>query len=98
MLCALEAARLDSELPPVRAFLFDIDGVLLHGSAAIPGVAAALQHLQRLGYVVAYLTNDNVAGPGPRAELLANHGYPVRAGSVITAGMVAAQAALAWRG
>ncbi len=94
----MDPARLDSELPRVRAFLFDIDGVLLHGSSAVPGAALALQHLRELGYVVAYLTNDNVAGPGPRAELLASHGYPVQEGSVITAGMVAAQAALAWQG
>ncbi|MBV8083760.1 MAG: HAD-IIA family hydrolase [Chloroflexi bacterium] len=98
MLSPMDPARLDTELPDVRAFLFDIDGVLLHGADAVPGAAAGLRHLQELGYVVAFLTNDNMAGPGPRAELLASHGYPVQEGSVITAGMVAAQAARAWRG
>ncbi|MBV8086239.1 MAG: hypothetical protein JO247_15645, partial [Chloroflexi bacterium] len=68
MLSPIDPARLDTALPAVRAFLFDIDGVLLHGADAVPGAAAGLRHLQELGYVVAFLTNDNMAGPGPRAE------------------------------
>jgi glycerol-1-phosphatase len=43
----------------IEGFLFDVDGVLVHGSDAIPGAVEALRGLVAAHFKVGYITNEN---------------------------------------
>jgi hypothetical protein len=52
------------------AFAFDINGVLLHSDAALPGATEILRHLRDIGVLFLFLTNSGGAHERHRIERL----------------------------
>ena len=75
----------------LNGFIFDIDGVLLHGDTPVPGAVETVRKLARAGYAVAYLSNNSASTSAACAERLARHGFPATEKTALTAAMVAAQ-------
>jgi ribonucleotide monophosphatase NagD (HAD superfamily) len=50
------------------AFAFDINGVLLHSDAALPGATEILRHLRDIGVLFLFLTNSGGAHERHRIE------------------------------
>jgi HAD superfamily hydrolase (TIGR01450 family) len=71
--------------------LFDLDGVVYIGGAAIPGAPEALQRARRAGAHVAYVTNNASRTPAAIADLLHGMGAPVTAADVVTSAQAAAR-------
>jgi glycerol-1-phosphatase len=71
--------------------LFDLDGVVYIGGAAIPGAPEALQRARRAGAHVAYVTNNASRTPAAIAGLLDGMGAPVTAADVVTSAQAAAR-------
>lgn len=53
-----------------KAFLLDIDGVLVRGGKALPGAAEALERLRKLGPVLLLTNNSTKSREGTAARLL----------------------------
>jgi hypothetical protein len=62
---------------PFDNFMFDLDGVIVHGAHLIPGVAAAIAHLQAHGKRVLFLTNNSTKSRRMYADKLQNLGLQV---------------------
>lgn len=77
-------------MPAIAGFVFDLDGCLFRGRAAIPGAGEALAALRRQGMAVAFLTNDSSLTPAGMAAKLAGMGVAARADEVVTAATVTA--------
>jgi len=73
-----------------KAFLLDIDGVLVRGGKAIPGAAAALEELRKIGPVL-LLTNNSTKSRQGTAERLSAAGIPARPEEVLPSSYLAAQ-------
>jgi HAD superfamily hydrolase (TIGR01450 family) len=71
--------------------LFDLDGVVYIGGAAIPGAPEALQRAKRSGAHVAYVTNNASRTPAAVAALLDGMGAPVTEADVVTSAQAAAR-------
>jgi glycerol-1-phosphatase len=71
--------------------LFDLDGVVYIGGAAIPGAPEALQRARQAGAHVAYVTNNASRTPAAIADLLDGMGAPVTAADVVTSAQAAAR-------
>ena len=71
--------------------LFDLDGVVYIGGAAIPGAPEALQRARQAGAHVAYVTNNASRTPAAVAALLDGMGAPVTAADVVTSAQAAAR-------
>jgi glycerol 3-phosphatase-2 len=71
--------------------LFDLDGVVYIGGAAIPGAPQALQRARQAGAHVAYVTNNASRTPAAVAALLDGMGAPVTAADVVTSAQAAAR-------
>ncbi|HET9081234.1 MAG TPA: HAD-IIA family hydrolase [Trebonia sp.] len=71
--------------------LFDLDGVVYIGGAAIPGAPEALQRAKRAGAHVAYVTNNASRTPAAVAALLDGMGAPVTEADVVTSAQAAAR-------
>jgi glycerol-1-phosphatase len=71
--------------------LFDLDGVVYIGGAAIPGAPEALQRARQAGAHVAYVTNNASRTPAAIAGLLAGMGAPVTEADVVTSAQAAAR-------
>ncbi len=71
--------------------LFDLDGVVYIGGAAIPGAPEALQRASQAGAHVAYVTNNASRTPAAIAALLDGMGAPVTAADVVTSAQAAAR-------
>jgi HAD superfamily hydrolase (TIGR01458 family) len=74
----------------IRAVLIDIDGVLTVSWKPLPGAVAALQRLRGDGYPVALVTNTTSRSRTLIARALAGAGFPVTAGDILTAPVIAA--------
>lgn len=74
------------------AVLFDLDGTLFRGGAALPGAAEALRELSRGGRRIGYLTNNGSRNAGQVAEHLRALGFAADEGEVVTSGQAAARA------
>ncbi|HEX9352533.1 MAG TPA: HAD-IIA family hydrolase [Streptosporangiaceae bacterium] len=74
----------------IRAVLIDIDGVLTVSWQPLPGAVAALKRLRGDGYPVALVTNTTSRTRASIAGALAAAGFPVTAGDVLTAPVIAA--------
>jgi glycerol-1-phosphatase len=68
------------------AFLLDLDGVVYVGREAVPGAAAAIAELRRLGKQVLFITNDARHTRHQYAARLAGLGVPATAADVLSAG------------
>ncbi|MEU6237987.1 HAD-IIA family hydrolase [Kitasatospora sp. NPDC047058] len=73
------------------AVLLDIDGVLTVGWKPVPGAVAALRRLHADGVPYVLLTNTTSRTGASIADALAEAGFPVGAGSVLTAPAAAAE-------
>ena len=74
----------------IRATLIDIDGVLTVSWKPLPGTVAALQQLRTEGFALALVTNTTSRTRASIASTLAEAGFPVTAGVVLTAPVIAA--------
>ncbi len=67
-------------------FLLDAYGVIMRGSAALPGAAEFIAEVELRGKQYYVLTNDASALPSTRAQRLQGFGLPVSADRIITSG------------
>ncbi len=67
-------------------FLLDVYGVIMRGSAALPGAPELLAELDRRGKPYYVMTNDASALPSTRAKRLQDFGLPVGPERIITSG------------
>jgi HAD superfamily hydrolase (TIGR01458 family) len=74
----------------IDAVLMDIDGVLTVSWRALPGSVAALQWLRARAYSLALVTNTTSRSRASIADALAAEGFPVTAGDILTAPVIAA--------
>ncbi|KOU60688.1 HAD family hydrolase [Streptomyces sp. MMG1533] len=84
---------MESERPvlgPVRAVLIDIDGVLTVSWRPLPGAVEALREIRQAGLPVALVTNTTSRTRASIAAALADAGFPVTAGDILTAPAVTA--------
>jgi glycerol 3-phosphatase-2 len=71
-------------------FIFDLDGVVYVGPAAVPGAVTGISRLHELGLGVAYATNNASRRASSVAAHLAELGVPSEAGEVVTSAQVSA--------
>ena len=75
---------------PIRAVLIDIDGVLTVSWKPLPGAVAALQRLRAAEFPLALVTNTTSRTRASIASALAEAGFPVSVGDILTAPVIAA--------
>lgn len=74
----------------MEAVLIDIDGVLTVSWRPLPGAVAAVSRLRDAGLNIALLTNTTSRTRASIAAMLASAGFPVTAGDILTAPVLAA--------
>ena len=74
----------------IRAVLIDIDGVLTVSWKPLPGAVAALHRLRAAAVPLALVTNTTSRTRASIADTLAGAGFPVTAGDILTAPVIAA--------
>jgi HAD superfamily hydrolase (TIGR01458 family) len=74
----------------IGAVLIDIDGVLTVSWEPLPGAVAALRRLRAAGIRLALVTNTSSRPRAWIARALAEAGFPVTAGDILTAPVIAA--------
>lgn len=67
-----------------RAFVFDVDGTLMHGPAAIPGAAEAIRHLRDGGKRIAIATNNSTLSGRDLVDYLGRFGIAVTREEVVS--------------
>ena len=72
------------------AVLFDLDGVLYVGPAAVPGAAAAVAAVRRHGVAVGFVTNNASRTPATVAAHLSELGIAARPEDVVTSAQAVA--------
>lgn len=77
------------DLRDVRAFLFDMDGVLYRGDTAIPGARELLDFLWRRGIPHLFLTNNSRHTPSRYAAKLGRLGIRATPDRILTSAQVA---------
>lgn len=70
--------------------VFDLDGVLVRMTEAIPGAVEAVRALDRAGVPFAVATNNSSRTPRHVSDALAGLGFPVRVEQVVTSSPAAA--------
>jgi HAD superfamily hydrolase (TIGR01457 family) len=73
-----------------KAFIVDVDGVLVKGGDPLPSAAEALEELKRLGHVI-ILTNNSTRSRAQTAKALQTLGFPVEPKMVVTSSYIAAR-------
>ncbi len=73
-----------------KAFIVDVDGVLIKGGEPIPGAQEAITQLKELGRVV-ILTNNSTRSRSRTAQILQALGFPIDPEEVVTSSFIAAQ-------
>jgi NagD protein len=81
----------DSTSEPRKTYLIDMDGVLVHGSRAIPGAQEFLERLARGGNKHLILTNNSRYTPLDLQHRLNGAGIHVDAGAVYSSAMATAR-------
>jgi len=74
----------------IGAVLIDIDGVLTVSWNPLPGAVAALKRLRATAFPLALVTNTTSRTRASIASVLAEAGFPVTAGDILTAPVIAA--------
>jgi HAD superfamily hydrolase (TIGR01458 family) len=74
----------------IRAVLIDIDGVLTVSWKPLPGAVAALTWLRAAAFPLALVTNTTSRTRASIAAALAEAGFPVTAGDILTVPVIAA--------
>lgn len=75
----------------LRAALFDLDGTVYHGGAAVPGAVAFLERLNHAGIACRFVTNRANRRPEEVEEHLRRLGIPAGPRDVITSAEAAAR-------
>src|SRR3954465_5245195 len=75
----------------VRAWLSDMDGVLVHGGEPIPGAAEFVQRLTRIGRPFLLLTNNSIFTPRDLKARLHRSGIDVPEDAIWTSALATAQ-------
>ena len=78
------------DLRALRAFIFDMDGVIYRGHEVVPGAAEFIANLRQAGVPFIYLTNNSSTPPDKVALRLADMGIPATASEVLTSADVTA--------
>jgi len=82
--------ELKLELARYRAFLVDLDGVLIRGQEPLPGAAEALQRLKELGRVIVF-SNNSTRSRRAFAERLTQLGLALTPEEIVNSAYIAAQ-------
>jgi len=80
-----------SLLEQYDAFLFDLDGTLMHGARQIPHAGDAVDAVRATGHPVVFATNNASRTPQQAADHLGVVGIPARAEEFVTSPQVAAR-------
>lgn len=80
----------EAELGKYRAFLIDLDGVLVRGGQPLPGAAEALQRLKGLGKVIV-LSNNSTRSRRAFAQRLQGLGFAVAPEEVVNSAYILAR-------
>jgi 4-nitrophenyl phosphatase len=72
------------DLRAIRAFIFDMDGVIYRGKNALPGAARLIARLRGAGIPYLYLTNNSTTAPRDVAERLRGMGIEADAADIYT--------------
>ena len=83
---SMREVTIDELIERYEALLFDAYGVLTYSVGALPGAAALIGRLNRMGKPYYVLTNDASALPESRAARFRRAGLDVDAGRIITSG------------
>jgi 4-nitrophenyl phosphatase len=78
------------DLRALRAFIFDMDGVIYRGHEVVPGATEFIANLRQAGIPFIYLTNNSSTPPDKVALRLADMGIPATASEVLTSADVTA--------
>jgi len=78
-------------MDPTRSYLIDMDGVLIRGSAVIPGAGLFVRRLQTRAIPYLVLTNNPMYTPGDLAHRLQAMGLDVPAERIFTSAMATAR-------
>ena len=87
----------ERELPPIKGFMFDLDGTLLlsdrslGGYEVLPGAVEVLSTLKERGIPFVVLTNGSAYPPAEQAAKLRKLGLPVADERMLTPSSVAAE-------
>jgi NagD protein len=81
----------DKPLKPVRTWLSDMDGVLVHEEEAIPGAAEFVKQLQERGRPFLLLTNNSIYTPRDLQARLRRSGIDVPEDAIWTSALATAQ-------
>ena len=79
-----------TSLAEIRTLLIDMDGVVYHGDATLPGVDAFLSFLRQRHIQFAFATNGTNKWPGDHRVVLAAHGIDAGGVPIFTAGLATA--------
>jgi 4-nitrophenyl phosphatase len=77
-------------LRALRAFVFDMDGVIYRGHEVVPGAAEFIANLRQAAIPFVYLTNNSSTPPDKVAIRLTEMGIPATASEVLTSADVTA--------
>ncbi|MCR6688983.1 HAD-IIA family hydrolase [Cellulomonas sp.] len=75
----------------IRAWLTDMDGVLVHEGIAVPGAARFVRALRDAGRPFLVLTNNSIFTPSDLRARLASAGIDLPAGAIWTSALATAQ-------
>lgn len=75
-------------LPPIKAFIFDLDGVFYRGEEALKGGFEMLEYLKQKGFPFAFFTNNSRKNPHAYVKHLAKKGLHVNKNQILTSGLV----------
>lgn len=75
----------------IRAWLTDMDGVLVHEGIAVPGAAQFVRALRDAGRPFLVLTNNSIFTPSDLRARLASAGIDLPAGAIWTSALATAQ-------
>ena len=72
-------------------YIFDLDGTLFRGAAAIPGAVETIAALRAAGSKIRYVTNNSTLARDSYVDKLSRMGFPVEPGEVYSSALGAAE-------
>ncbi|MDS9472775.1 TIGR01457 family HAD-type hydrolase [Sporosarcina pasteurii] len=73
-----------------KAYCFDLDGTVYHGTEPVPEAVALIEQLQQQGIEPYYITNNSSATPEQVQQKLAGFGIHTKAKYIVTSAIAAA--------
>ncbi len=80
-----------ADAPPIRDYLMDMDGVIVHEERAIPGAERFISRLREAGHPLLILTNNSMYTARDLAVRLAHSGITVTESDIWTSALATAQ-------